>query len=193
MKRLALLAFAAVGALSAQSAVAAGLVWLTASQSEVQVGDVVEIQYWWDFRPTGVFGGGVDIFFDPTVLEFATVEFDTSGALEPGFSTVLYPTEPPAGDSAVTVAAGNFAGVWGPLQVATLSFLATSAGLVDITVATTAVDVVGGFCDLPNCDRIEPDYSGTTVHVRPVPIPPMLWPFALALAALARCRSLPAP
>ncbi len=180
-----LIAIAAlVLAATSTRASAVGTVWLTPETERVRVGGVVELEYWWDFAVEPVIGGGADIFFDPALMAFSAADFASAPILDPQFSIVVYPSNTPAGDSAVSVFAGNFMGITGPLRVATLSFIALAPGTVELSMATTLDRNLDQFCDL-FCDVVEPEFIGATVVIAPVPLPATAVPLISSLLLLS--------
>ena len=161
-----------------------GLVWLSPETERVRVGEVIELEYWWDYTQEPVIGGGADLFFDPALMAFSAADFASAPILDPQFSIVVYPSNTPAGDSAVSVFAGNFMGITGPLRVATLYFTALAPGTVELSMATTRDPNLDQFCDL-FCDIVEPEFIGATVVIAPVPLPAVAVPLLVCLLLLS--------
>lgn len=164
---------------------AASVSLVPASQS-VMVGESLTVLVNFDFRGDPTLGGGVDVFYDPAVLEFSAFAFGTGAGLDPGYNRK--PDEKKgAGDRALgeldALGFGNFAGLTGPGAVGELSFLAIGPGKVTLELAVND-SVAGGFYSAGSYNPQQVIFVGAEVQVSAVPLPAAGWLVLSALGAL---------
>ena len=164
MKRNTLLATAVCTALATWggSALAASIS-LQATPTSVNVGDTVSVKINMDFSDGESVGGGLDVTYDNTKLQYQSYSANTAisdTAFQRG------PTE--NGNKLEGITAGG-AGVGGSKSltgtgtIGTLTFKATAAGTATISVSENAGDA-GGFYDTSG-NKITPTLSGTSVTI----------------------------
>ncbi len=164
MKRNTLLATAVCTALATWggSALAASIS-LQATPTSVNVGDTVSVKINMDFSDGESVGGGLDVTYDNTKLQYQSYSANTAisdTAFQRG------PTE--NGNKLEGITAGG-AGVGGSKSltgtgtIGTLIFKATAAGTATLSIGENAGDA-GGFYDTSG-NKITPTLSGTSVTI----------------------------
>ncbi len=135
------------------------------------VGDVVEIDVYWDFSDEPTLGGGTDVLFDDTLLAFVDFQYNlTDAALDPDF-TYMYWTV----DSGLVegIATGNFYGIGGPQLIGTLSFETLAAGSALLSTQQSSLDIVGPFVSLATFSIYQPGqiiFQGAGVGIGATPV-----------------------
>lgn len=151
---------------------------------DIQPGSQVALELRMDFSDDPTLGGGLDVFYNPAVLNFVKFEFAPAFPTDPFFSS-------PGGAGAPTLLPGQVKGIGfgrfdtplaGPYQVGTLTFAAMGAGTTDITLAENILPL-GGFFSGDGTRELNPVLMGASVTV--VPIPASLWLLASALLGVA--------
>lgn len=131
-------------------------------------GDTVLFDILYDFTDESTIGGGIDVFFDDSVLNF--VNYTWSGVGDPGFarSPDVLPGELNG------IAFGDFFGISSAGLVGTLEFAidaAASAGFTSLFTAANdfpAGPFVSGVTFLP----MEVDFFGAEIEIQPgMPVP----------------------
>ncbi len=164
MKRNTLLATAVCTALATWggSALAASIS-LQATPTSVNVGDTVSVKINMDFSDGESVGGGLDVTYDNTKLQYQSYSANTAisdTAFQRG------PTE--NGNKLEGITAGG-AGVGGSKSltgtgtIGTLIFKATAAGTATLSIGENAGDA-GGFYDTSG-NKITPTFSGGNIEI----------------------------
>ncbi len=160
---------------------------LSPSSADAMVGDTVSLDLLAVFSDDPTLGGGVDIFYDQSVLRFEGFSFDTALDLDAGFSR-----QPDVLTNELEgIAFGNFNGVSGDGRVGTLTFTAISgAAFSPIDIAITDNALAGGpFISGTDFTTVQTlDLTGSSVSVSAVPLPAAAWLFGSALGLLSLKR-----
>lgn len=143
---------------------------LSPSSQNVALGDPVSFQLTMDFIDDATLGGGLDLFYDDTVLQFVSFAFDSGLGDDPDLRRQpdVLPGELDA------LAFGNFAGLIGPSLVGTFTFNTLAAGSVNLTLAQND-SVAGGFYSANTYDAQSVTLNSAIVNVSAVPLPGALW------------------
>jgi hypothetical protein len=150
----------------------AASVSLVTDQTDIKVGDLVEVNLLMDFSDNPTSGGGVDVFFDSSKLNFIQFNFDPSFPLDPSFSH----TPDLLMNQLDALAFGSFNGISGPAKVGTMSFETLAVGRFDVTLAITDnIFWSGGFNNAINLLPIDVNFQATQINVAPVPLPAGVW------------------
>jgi hypothetical protein len=174
------------------SAASAATVSLAPATQSVAPGDPVVLTLGFDFTGDPTLGGGVDVFYDPTVLDFVSFVFGTRAGLDPGYNRA---PDDKAGPGGVALGEldglgfGNFAGLTGPGTVGQLNFLAIGPGTAEVTLAEND-SFAGGFYSASTFGPQAVTFVGAEVEVQAVPLPAAAWLLAsaLGLTGLASAR-----
>lgn len=145
---------------------------LSPTSSTVLLGSLFNIDVLMDFSGSATTGGGIDIFFDQTKLDFKNFTFDAAFPTETSFTHTpdWLPNELDA------LAFGNFSGISGPAKIGTITFEATSVGIANLALAETDnIFWGGGFYGTENFLPIYVDFQGASIEVTPVPLPAAFW------------------
>jgi len=161
----ALLAFVAVPAQAVS-------IWLTPASQTVQLGDPVALDVNMDFSADPTVGGGFDVFFDHNMLSFSSFAIDTTLVLDPVFTNVT--PDVSTTDQLAGFSFGNFGGLSGPAKVGTLTFQALAPGLTNLSLADN-VAPYGPFYSAVTSLQQTVDYTGASVDIAAVPLPPAAW------------------
>lgn len=143
---------------------------LSPSSQNIGLGDPVSFQLTMDFTDDSTLGGGLDLFYDDTVLQFVSFAFDSDLGDDPDLQR--QPDALPGELDAL--AFGNFAGLSGPSLVGTFTFNTLASGLVNLTLAQND-SVAGGFYSASTYDAQIVTLNGATVSVSAVPLPAAVW------------------
>lgn len=156
----------------------------------VALGDTFTVSILADFTDDATLGGGLDVFFDDSVLSFQSWSFDTTTfILDPSFnrSPDLLSSELEG------IAFGNFGGINTSGVLGTLTFEAINSGNSLLSMAVTSDPLKGG--DFYSAISFGPqivNFDTANVSVSAVPLPAAVWLFGaglLGLAGIARKRS----
>ncbi len=138
------------------------LVELLPASQVVITGDTVAVDVRVDFSGDPVLGGGMDIVYDDTVLQYEGFEFSAEYSGEPAFSR---PPDAMAGGLLSGLAIGQFfGGIAGPETIGTLRFTAITSGTTDL-VASDNLLPVGGFISFETGLPVSVDYVSASVEV----------------------------
>ena len=166
---------------------------LTVQPGEVRVGQAVELRLALDFSADPTLGGGVDLLFDASLLQYTGFVFNSALGDDASFRR-LPDAEP---SRLVGLAFGQFNGLAGPAEVGRFSFTALAPGQASLRLAAN-VAPAGDFISLQNFGPQTVAFGATQVHVSAVPEPGQAWllllGLGLGLAGLGRrCAARAAP
>ncbi|MFK5950981.1 MAG: VPLPA-CTERM sorting domain-containing protein [Methylococcales bacterium] len=143
-----------------------------------------------DFSDDPTLGGGVDIFYNGSLLNFVSFEINPALGSDPSFTRA--PDD--LGNVLEGLVFGNFNGLSGPESVGTLTFTTLGTGIADFTIAETTDPLKGGgFFSAVTLTAQNPTFIGTSVNISAIPLPAAAWLFAsglLGLAGFSRRRKL---
>ena len=173
--------------LSITSMAQAASVSLTPQTNSIAVGDNISIDLMVDFSSEPTLGGGIDVFYDSSRLDFVSFTFDSS------FESLIDPfmSCPSAGicdpissaGSIENIAFGNFGGIGGTFLVGTFTFDALSSG--QALFSTQANTTLGGpFVSSTTFEPMSVTYNGTSIAITEVPLPAAGWMFLTALTGI---------
>jgi hypothetical protein len=180
------LALALGGISSAANAVS---VYLQPETQNVALGDSFSVDVWWDFTGDATLGGGTDVTWNASALDFVSLVFDDNPEFDVAFTRQGI-VSPGLIDGFAT---GSFDGLAGdgPLYIATITFKTLAPGSVDINLAEDIGGIAGVFVGVdgqPYGDDLT--FSGATVNVTggEVPVPAAAWLMLSGLGALVGYR-----
>jgi hypothetical protein len=174
------------------SPVYASTISLIPQDATPKLGASVSIDLLMDFSDNPTLGGGLDIIYNATALDFLSFTFDSTflGVTDSSFSCPGAASCPSI-DQANTVfniAFGNFSGLGGPYIVGTLIFNTLTPGTSLLSTAETT-GPAGPFVSVFTYQPQSVTYLGTSITT--VPIPAAIYLFASGLLGLfASSRSL---
>lgn len=177
----------------------AGLSWLATSaqaatlrldptSTSAIVGDLVTLSVVGEFGAAGTLGGGFDLFFDDSLLDFVSFEFDANLMDDPAFRRA---PDVLAGELN-GIAFGEFDGYTGDVLIGAVTFLAIGEGIVDLMLAVNEggpPSNPGPFVDLQGFEILDVTTVGAQLDLQPIPVPAAAWLLASALAALGLGRA----
>lgn len=132
---------------------------------EASLGERVELILQMQFDEATL-GGGVDLLFDPSVLDFVSFEFDPGLGDDPGFR--LTPSSPINGNLLV-LGFGDFNGIAGSRAIGTVTFDAVGVGVANLSTSPNA-QPAGPFVSAASpLDLLLVDFEASTVTVVPEP------------------------
>jgi hypothetical protein len=168
-----------LGLASAQSAAQAASLQLMPAVSAVQVGTTFQLALWLDFSDDPTLGGGIDVFYDDTLLDFIGFEFDATLGDDLAFRRL---PDVQAGELN-GLAFGDFNGLSGPARVGQFSFQALAEG--EVTLGMAANDApAGGFFSAVTFSAQSPQFIGAAVQVSAIPEPASYALFLMGLGGL---------
>ena len=155
----------------------AATISLSPGHQDKMPGDTVSVVLGFDFTGgTSVLGGGVDVFYNSSVLDFVSFTYNPALAIDPDFSRV--PDDMPGEVNGISF--GNFGGLSGTGVVGTLQFKALVLGQTPLTMADNNTPA-GSFFDVA-AKQVTMNYQNA--HVNVVPIPAAVWLFGSGLFGL---------
>lgn len=201
-KHIKAASYAAILGLASANAYASTISLLPVGSTTINLGESVSFEIWADFSDVGgAIGGGLDIFYDSTVL-------GNNGdfIFDPGFGNDSFISRE-GDDCTVTpgavgcdindgeinaISPNNFNSFAAELSLmGTLSFTGNSAGSTLLTMTDNDIPA-GNWFDDSNLINF-PEYLGSSVTINAVPVPAAVWPFGSGLVGLvgvARRRAL---
>ncbi len=148
-----------------------------------------QLQIFGDFSEDGFAGGGIDLFWDDTLVALDSVvrSFGDAAFSCPGNSGC-----PPTTASSTTIAWGDFSALIdadaAPTLMATLQFTAlATTGLAEFSMQDKS-DFAGGWLDAGFGFINTPDFGTASVNINVIPVPASVWLFGSALGLLAGVR-----
>lgn len=148
----------------------AATVSLSPLSQNVALGNPVSLLLNMDFTGDPTLGGGVDIFYNSSLLSFVSFTFD-SGL---GDETSLRRLPDVLTNELNGLAFNSFTGLSGPSLVGTLTFNTIGAGTALFTMADNDFPA-GGFYSAATFDPQAVTYQGVSVNVTAVPLPAAVW------------------
>lgn len=160
----------------------AATISLTPLTQDVNLGNQAVLKLSMDFTGDSTIGGGIDIFYDSSVLSFSSFVFD------PIFTASDDPTFRRAGDDMPGevngIAFGNFGGLSGPSLVGTLTFDTLAIGSAFLSMADNDTPAGGFFSITASPQTVI--FEGASVNV--VPVPGAFWLLGSGLIGFAGFR-----
>ncbi|MFC1747385.1 hypothetical protein ACFL2V_01115 [Pseudomonadota bacterium] len=140
---------------------ASGQLWMSrANEDSYVIGETFGIDMNADFLIDSTIGGGVDISYDPTVMEF--VDFDFSPHLT---GDIVYHNKPSIGaNQLIGLTFGDFTGVMGETKIGTITFRFLSTGKVDLQPLPTS-SLYGNFHSAVNYLPQAIDYTSLNLDI----------------------------
>jgi hypothetical protein len=163
--------------------VQAATITLSPLSSVVTLGSPVSLNIFMDFTGDPTLGGGVDIFFNSSLLSFSSFSFNPTLGDDAGFRR-----QPDVEANKLNgLAFGNFAGLAGPGVVGTLTFNTLGTGLANFTMADN-VSPAGAFYSAVTFNQQTVAYNGATVNISSVPLPASGWLLLSGMGLLTGLR-----
>lgn len=154
----------------------AATISLNPLSQDVALGSQVSLQLNMNFTDDPTLGGGLDIFYDRSLLSFVSFTFDPGLGDDPTLRRqpdVLMPDIYTGQLSGL--AFGNFDGLSGPSPVGTLTFLTLNVGTAFFDM-TDNVAPVGPFYSAQTFNQQTVAYDASAVvNITAVPLPGTLW------------------
>ena len=148
----------------------AATITLSPLSQNVVLGNPVSLQLNMDFTGDPTVGGGIDIFYDSSLLSFVSFTFDPGLGDDPGFRR-----QPDVLTNELNgLAFGNYDGLEGPSTVGTLTFNTIGTGTVWFTMADND-SPAGPFYSAVTFEQQTVDYCCASVTITAVPIPAAWW------------------
>lgn len=177
-------------------------IWLDPGRAEATVGEIVRIDIYWDFTKRPVVGGGFDVTYDASVLEYvdwdwSTIDFTFDRSISRKPSVYTGESEYTSGNQGLLdgLSLNDFNDISGG-KAGTLLFRAVGSGISELNLfpdATYGEDWGGEFAwaelGTGKYGTVSVGFSGSTVTVSAVPVPAALWLFGSGLAGLAGVAS----
>ncbi|HEX9628119.1 MAG TPA: hypothetical protein VGA00_14355 [Acidiferrobacterales bacterium] len=164
-----LLAVTLLSAIASFPTQAATISLMPTSQTTV-VGGAFTLDVLMDFSDDPTVGGGIDIFYNSSLLQFDTFVFNGALGDDPAFRS----TPTVLANELNGLAFGSFTGLSGPAVVGTLSFTALAAGTATLTTADNDTPW-GGFISATTGTAQAVTYTGADVTITPIPLPAAVW------------------
>ena len=165
-RRLAILALVGIWiSVPVGAARALNMISLTPVAQEESLGETVLVTLQMQFDEATL-GGGVDLLFDPSVLDFVSFEFDPGLGDDPIFR--LTPSSPTDGNRLV-LGFGDFDGIGGSRAIGTVTFDAVGVGVANLSTGPNA-QPAGPFVSAASpLDLLLVDFEASAVTVVPEP------------------------
>lgn len=177
--------------LSASFAAHGATLSLSPSAQTAVVGDAITLTVSGEFGAAGTLGGGFDIFYDSTLLQFVSFEFAASLMDDPAFRR-----DPDLLAGELNgIAFGEFDGYTGNVLIGEVTFLALDIGIVDISMLANEggpPDNPGPFVDILGNVITDLQTTGAQLTLQPVPLPGAVWLLLGGLLTLVGGSRLPA-
>ncbi len=193
-----MLAVAVFFSFSAMSVKASSVSVVPAGQTVVNVGDTFVLDLIIDFSASPTLGGGIDINYDSTMVEFVKFEFDSdflklSDPLLtcPGANNCS-PIDQTGKGKVENIVLGNFMGIDNKHTVGTLSYILNDYAFTSINPAVTTASG-GPFVSATTNEPMSLNLYGVNLHngvisqsggIPSVPIPATMWLFISGLFPL---------
>jgi hypothetical protein len=157
------LAAALVVALAAPAAQALSLT-LAPPTTNAVVGDSVTVDLLYDFATDPTIGGGVDLFYDDTILSFVSFTFNPAFPDDPDFRRL----PDVLADELNGLAFGEFNGIGGTGVVGSFNFTVLDAGMTTLVLAENDTPA-GGFFSAVSNNAQAVDFGTASVTAVPEP------------------------
>ena len=155
--------------LACVSAQAATISLIPLNQNVV-LGNTVALQLMMDFSDDATIGGGVDIFYDDSVLQFVSFVFDAGLGDDPAFRR-----QPDVLSGELNgLGFGDFSGLSGPSLVGTFTFDTLASGSANFSLAENDYPV-GAFYSAATYEVQLVGFQGAAIDVSAVPVPAAAW------------------
>lgn len=160
----------------------AGSIYFSDPSPDLVPGAVFTLDLMADFTSEATLGGGIDFFFDDSIIAFQSFTFATTTlSLDPDFGRL---PDVLSGELE-GLAFGNFAGIGTAGRVGTFTFEALTAGSMTLTADTTSDPLKGGaFISDVTFSEQAMTFGNVTVAVNAVPVPAAVWLFGSGLLGL---------
>lgn len=156
---------------------------LAPGNQNVTVGDAVKVELNMDFTGDPTLGGGVDVFYDSSLLDFTGFNFNAALGDDPAFRRL--PNELP--NELNGLAFGSFGGLAGPVNVGALTFTALAPGHVDFTMMLNDTPAGGFFSAVTSMPQTV-NLTGSALDIHPVPLPAAFWMLLSGLGMLGTLK-----
>lgn len=167
------------------SPVYASTISLSPQDATPQLGASVSIDLLMDFSDNPTLGGGLDVIYDGTALDFLSFTFDSTftSVTDSSFSCPGASGCPSIdqANKVFNIAFGNFSGLGGPFKVGTLIFNTLTPGTSLLSTAETT-GPAGPFVSASTYQPQSVTYLGSSIST--VPIPAAIYLFASGLLGL---------
>lgn len=160
--------FAGLLALALSPAAQALSITLDPALNTANVGDSIAIELLYDFSADPTLGGGVDLFFSPTILQFDSFIFDVGLGDDPLLRRL---PDVLAGELNGLAFGEFFAGLSGPGVVGTFNFTALAQGLSTLVLAENDTPA-GGFFSASTFNPQIVNFGSASVTVNAVAVVP---------------------
>jgi hypothetical protein len=152
------------------SSARAASIWLNPVTQTAVIGEQASFELHMDFSSDPTLGGGIDIFYDSTMLQFVSFVFDASLG-----DDLAVRRDPDVLTGTLNgLAFGKDTGLSGPSIVGVLTFDTLALGTTSLSLADN-ISPAGGFYSAVTFDPQSVDYQGAEVTIAPVPVPAAVW------------------
>ncbi|MDH3588132.1 MAG: VPLPA-CTERM sorting domain-containing protein [Gammaproteobacteria bacterium] len=157
---------------------------------KVRVGDTFELQIWGDFSGEGLIAGGINLFWDPALVQLNSINLKLNTVAD--FSCPGSVNCPPNTANSAVIVWGQFlTDLIAPTDVpptlmANLSFTATAPGLAVFDMVTNGA-LTGGWFGAGFTPIDDPTFGLHTMGIN-IPLPAAVWFMIAGLASLAGFR-----
>ena len=177
--RLLVYFFICLSALNLSTARAASI-WLDPAVVTASPGDTISFYLTVDFSSDPTLGGGIDIFYDSSLLSYHSFDFGSATVvIDPAFSRLPNVMT----NKLEGLAFGDFSGISAG-AIGTLTFQALVTGNTTLGLADTTDTLVGGFYSAGSYGQQFPVYTGSSVRISSVPVPGAFWLFGSGMIGL---------
>lgn len=157
-------------------------------------GSYFQMDVYMDFSDDPTIGGGFDILFDPALVSYVEGSFLINEGLfsDPALSRddnlaslAANRVDIDASQGKIIGAAfGDWIGLAGPSLVGSMTFLAENSGLANFALSATENLAVGNFVSTFTLEEQNVSFTGSSVHISPIPVPAAFWLMLSGLTGL---------